>query len=92
MKYRNFLLLVMVLLGCVLSCEDELETSPPSQEVYVSNFGISSARRYFESTAKDLSYLSFRKERPRTKAGLSTETELVPQWEKALISSNDELE
>ena len=50
MKYRNFLLLVMVLLGCVLSCEDELETSPPSQEVYVSNFGISSARRYFEST------------------------------------------
>ena len=71
MKYRNFLLLVMVLLGCVLSCEDELETSPPSQEVYVSNFGISSARRYFESTAKDLSYLSFRKERPRTKAGLS---------------------
>ena len=76
----------------LFSCEDELATSPPSQEVYVSNFSISSARRYFESTAKDLSYLSFRKERPRTKAGLSTEAELVPQWEKALFSSNDEVE
>ena len=76
----------------LFSCEDELETSPPSQEVYVSNFGISSARRYFESTAKDLSYLSFRDDRPQTRAGLSTEAELVPQWEKALFSSNDEVE
>ena len=65
---------------------------PPSQEVYVSNFGISSARRYFESTAKDLSYLSFRDDRPQTRAGLSTEAELVPQWEKARFSSNDEVE
>ena len=54
-----------------------METSPPSKETYVSNFGISSARRYFESTAKDLSYLSFRDDRPQTRAGLSTEAELV---------------
>ena len=76
----------------LFSCEDELETSPPSKETYVSNFGISSARRYFESTAKDLSYLSFRDDRPQTRAGLSTEAELVPQWEKARFSSNDEVE
>ena len=76
----------------LFSCEDELETSPPSKETYVSNFGISSARRYFESTAKDLSYLSFRDDRPQIRAGLSTEAELVPQWEKARFSSNDEVE
>ena len=76
----------------LFSCEDELETSPPSKETYVSNFGISSARRYFESTAPDLSYLSFRDDRPQTRAGLSTEAELVPQWEKARFSSNDEVE
>ena len=87
MKKRRLLILGALCSFLWYSCSDELELPQPTGKTVIDNFGIADARHYFEENATDLSPLRF-KEQAHTKSSGLAETELIPEWNRAMQSGH----
>lgn len=74
----------------MLSCSYELDTPPPFEETFFSNFGVNEARRYFEENASDLSFIHFTEREPSTRSVNGKYPELSLDWSKAVRTENRE--
>lgn len=76
----------------LFACVDQLSDPPPSEtDGRVCNFDVSAARKHFEANAHDLVRLHFSRP-PVTRSDEAGHPELIPEWEKAVFSFNDEVE
>lgn len=93
MKTPKLLFIKIAIFLTMFSCQDSIEWSPeengpPRNGI---DFNIHAAKVYFESNAQDLTFLRF-SDSIDLGGALSYQTpELIPEWSKAMISTNDQV-
>lgn len=93
MKITKLLLFKIAMGLTLLSCHDSMdlppeENGPPGEDIY---FSIPAAKTYFENNAQDLAFLRFSDSIPFMQTRSSSSSDLIPEWDKAIMSTNNQV-
>lgn len=81
----------LVLFFTVASCSYELDMPPPVVSGEHGEFGIASARSYFERNATDLALPEWAGGHPGSRAEEEVVAELAPDWRHAVVTTTEEV-